>query len=150
MSWQISKLGLTRLSDRFDGHDFSNIKLDQVLVPEDFPDPAANESSRGRTELIVGAVKREQLTMRQLLAKLAGARGHFVMAGPPEQVADTIEDWVDGGAADGFNVMPPVLPWQLEVFAQEVVPILKRRGRFRTHYEGRTLREHFHLRRPQA
>ncbi|MFM9846791.1 MAG: LLM class flavin-dependent oxidoreductase [Hyphomicrobiaceae bacterium] len=143
-------VGLTRLSDRFDGYDFSSIKLDQVLLPKDFPDPAANESSRGRTELIVGAVKREQLTMRQLLAKLAGARGHFVMAGTPEQVADTIEDWVDSGAADGFNVMPPVLPWMLEAFAQEVVPILKRRGRFRTEYEGQTLREHFRLRRPQA
>ena len=145
-----AKVGLTRLSDRFDGYDFSHIKLDQVLVPEDFPDPAENESSRGRTELIVGAVRQEKLTMRQLLAKLAGARGHFVMAGTPEQVADTIEDWVDSGCADGFNVMPPVLPWMLEAFVQEVVPILKRRGRFRTEYEGQTLREHFRLRRPQA
>ena len=50
------------------------------------------------------------------------------MAGTPEQVADTLEDWVDSGAADGFNVMPPVLPWQLEVFAQEVVPILETTG----------------------
>ena len=144
------KGGLTRLSDRFDGTDFSHIELDQVLCPEDFPDPANNESSRGRTELIIGAVRRERLTMRQLLAKLAGARGHFVVAGTPEQVADTIEDWVDSGAADGFNVMPPVLPWMLEAFAMEVVPILKRRGRFRTDYEGRMLREHYGLQRPQA
>jgi FMN-dependent oxidoreductase (nitrilotriacetate monooxygenase family) len=145
-----TKVGLTRLSDRFDGCDFSHIKLDQVLTPDDFPDPAANESSRGRTELIVGAVRREKLTMRQLLARLAGARGHFVMAGTPEQVADTIEDWVDSGCADGFNVMPPALPWMLEVFVEEVVPILKRRGRFRIEYEGQMLREHFGLRRPQA
>ena len=143
-----TKIGLTRLSDRFDGHDFSAIKLDQVLRPEDFPDPAQNQSSRGRTELIVGAVRREQLTMRQLLAKLAGARGHFVIAGTPEQVADTIESWVDSGAADGFNVMPPVLPWMLDAFTQEVVPILKRRGRFRAEYEGRTLRDHYGLKRP--
>ena len=143
-------IGLTRLSDRFDGHDFSHIGLDRVLRPEDFPSPAANESSRGRTELIVGAVERERLTMRQLLAKLAGARGHFVMAGTPEQVADTIEDWVDSGAADGFNVMPPVLPWQLDVFVGEVVPILKRRGRFRQEYAGETLREHYGLDRPAA
>lgn len=144
------KVGLTRLSDRFDGHDFSAFKLDQVLRPEDFPDPAKTESSRGRTELIVGAVRRETLTMRQLLAKLAGARGHFVMAGTPEQVADTIEDWVDSGAADGFNVMPPVLPWMLEAFATEVVPILQRRGRFRTGYDGQTLRDHYGLQRPMA
>ena len=88
--------------------------------------------------------------MRQLLAKLAGARGHFVMAGTPEQVADTIEDWLDTGAADGFNVMPPVLPWMLEAFAGQVVPILKRRGRFREDYEGQTLREHYGLPRPPA
>lgn len=142
------KIGLTRLSDRFDGYDFTGLKLDQVLRPEDFPSPADNESSRGRTELIVGAVARDKLTMRQLLAKLAGARGHFVMAGTPEQVADTIEDWVDSGAADGFNVMPPILPWMLETFTQEVVPILQKRARFRTAYEGRTLREHYGLVRP--
>ena len=144
------KVGLTRLADRFDGHDFSHLKLDQVLRPEDFPDPAANQSSRGRTELIVGAVKREKLTLRQLLGRLAGARGHIVIAGTPEQVADTIEDWVDSGAADGFNVMPPLLPAMLEAFADEVVPILQRRGRFRTAYTGTTLREHYGLSRPKA
>jgi FMN-dependent oxidoreductase (nitrilotriacetate monooxygenase family) len=144
------RIGLTRLSDRFDGYDFTAIPLDRPLSPDDFPDPADNQSSRGRTELIVGAVRRDRLTMRQLLAKLAGARGHFVMAGTPEQVADTIEDWVDSGAADGFNVMPPILPWMLEVFTAEVVPILQRRGRFRTAYEGATLREHYGLPRPAA
>jgi FMN-dependent oxidoreductase (nitrilotriacetate monooxygenase family) len=142
------RVGLTRLADRFDGHDFSRLPLDRILKPEDFPDPNDNQSSRGRTELIVGAVRREALTMRQLLAKLAGARGHYVIAGTPEQVADAIEDWVDGGAADGFNVMPPVLPWMLDAFGQEVVPILQRRGRFRTAYEGKTLRDHYGLRRP--
>lgn len=142
------RVGLTRLSDRFDGLDFSHIPLDRVLSPDDFPDPARNQSSRGRTELIVGAVRRERLTLRQLLARLAGARGHFVMAGTPEQVAGVIEDWVDSGAADGFNVMPPLLPRMLEAFADEVIPILKRRGRFRREYRGRTLREHYGLERP--
>ncbi len=141
---------LSRLSQRFDGHDFSHIPLDQKLTTADFPDPAENQASRGRTELIVGAVEREGLTMRQLLGKLAGARGHFVMAGTPEQVADTIEDWVDTGAADGFNVMPLLLPHMLNVFADEVVPILQRRGRFRTAYEGTTLRDHYGLNRPPA
>jgi FMN-dependent oxidoreductase (nitrilotriacetate monooxygenase family) len=142
--------GLTRLSDRFDGHDVSQIPLDRVLTVDDFPDPAANESSRGRTELIVGAVARDALTMRQLLGKLAGARGHFVIAGTPEQVADAMEAWVDEGAADGFNVMPLLLPHMLDVFADEVVPILQRRGRFRTAYEGATLRDHYNLDRPPA
>ena len=143
-------VGRMRLSDRFDGHDFSHLGLDQPLRPEDFPEVAKNEGSRSRSELILGAVRRERLTLRQLLAKLAGARGHYVMAGTPEQVADLIEDWIDSDAADGFNLMPPLLPLMLEVFVAEVVPLLQRRGRFRTEYRGTTLREHYGLARPGA
>ncbi len=142
--------GRKRLSDRFDGADLSHLSLDQVLRVEDFPDPSKNEGSRSRSELILGAVRRDKLTLRQLLAKLAGARGHYVMAGTPEQVADLIVDWVDSGAADGFNVMPPLLPVMLEAFTAEVVPLLQRRGRFRTEYRGATLREHYGLSRPAA
>ena len=80
-----------------------------------------------------------------LLGYLAGARGHYVMAGTPEQVADLIEDWFSDGAADGFNVMPPLLPAQLDTFSAEVIPLLQRRGLFRTAYSGTTLREHYGL-----
>ena len=88
--------------------------------------------------------------MRQLLASLAGARGHFTFAGTPEQVADLIEDWFTDGAADGFNIMPPLLPAMLDVFSAEVIPLLQRRGLFRTAYEGKTLREHYGLAWPKS
>jgi alkanesulfonate monooxygenase SsuD/methylene tetrahydromethanopterin reductase-like flavin-dependent oxidoreductase (luciferase family) len=65
---------------------------------------------------------REKFTLRQLLAYLAGARGHFTTAGTPEQIADLIEDWFNDGAADGFNLMPPLLPSMLDVFVAEVDP----------------------------
>jgi len=144
------EVGRNRLSLRFGGHDFSHLPLDKPLAPEDFPDPKANEASRSRTEVIVGFVKEQRPTLRQLLAKLAGARGHFVFEGTPEQVADLMEDWVANGVADGFNLMPPVLPEMLDVFIAEVVPLLQRRGLFRTAYEGETLRSHFGLARPPA
>jgi alkanesulfonate monooxygenase SsuD/methylene tetrahydromethanopterin reductase-like flavin-dependent oxidoreductase (luciferase family) len=144
------EVGRRRLTLRFDGHDFSHLPLDKPLSPEDFPDPAKNEGSRSRTEVILGEVRRKRPTLRQLLATLAGARGHFVMAGTPEQVAAHIEDWVDNGAADGFNLMPPILPFMFDVFVAEVLPILRRRGRFRTEYQGRTLREHYGLTRPRG
>src|SRR5438132_9003548 len=73
------------------------------------------------------------------------ARGHFTFAGTPEQVANLIEDWFTDGAADGFNIMPPILPSMLEVFGREVVPLLQKRGLFRTAYTGKTLREHYGL-----
>jgi hypothetical protein len=121
------------------------LPLDRPLTPDDFPSPASVQAARSRTEVILGLVRREQPTLRQLLAKLAGARGHFIFAGTPEQVADLIEDWFTDGAADGFNIMPPLLPAMLDVFSAEVIPILQRRGLFRVAYAGRTLREHYGL-----
>ena len=144
------EVGRGRLSGRFGGYDFSHLPLDRPLTPSDFPDPKTVEAARSRTEVIVGMVARENPTLRQLLAKLAGARGHFTLAGTPEQVADTMEEWLNAGAADGFNLMPPVLPWMLDAFVGEVVPLLQRRGLFRNGYTGATLREHYGLSRPSG
>src|SRR5579871_3144924 len=144
------EVGRKRLSGRFGGHDFSHLPLDRPLAPEDFPDPDTVQAARSRTVVILNLVRRDRPTLRQLLAYLAGARGHFTTAGTPEQIADLIEDWFNDGAADGFNVMPPLFPGQLDVFAAEVIPILQRRGLFRTAYHGTTLRDHYGLDRPQG
>ncbi len=139
------EVGRKRLSGRFGGHDFSDLPLDRPLSPTDFPDPDSVEAARSRTEVILNLVRRDKPTLRQLLSYLAGARGHFVTAGTPEQIAGLIEDWFTEGAADGFNIMPPLLPAQLDVFSAEVIPILQRRRLFRTQYEGTMLREHYGL-----
>jgi FMN-dependent oxidoreductase (nitrilotriacetate monooxygenase family) len=144
------EVGRRRLSNRFGGHDFSHLPLDRPLSPEDFPDPDTVQAARSRTEVIINFVRRENATLRQLLGYLAGARGHFTSAGTPEQIADLIEDWFADGAADGFNIMPPLLPLQLDVFAAEVIPLLRRRGLFRADYEGATLREHYGLPWPKS
>src|SRR5438046_2808311 len=144
------EVGRKRLSGRFGGHDFSLLPIDRTLAQGDFPDPGSVQAARSRTEVIINLVRRDKPTLRHLLGYLAGARGHFVTAGTPEQIADLIEDWFNDGAADGFNVMPPLLPLQFEVFAAEVVPLLQRRGLFRTAYEGTTLREHYGLPQPAS
>lgn len=139
------EVGLKRLSARFGGHDFSGVPLDRPLTRDDFPDPTQVEASKSRAIGYVETALAEGLTLRQLLKRLAGARGHLTVAGTPEQVADLIEDWFRTGAADGFNVMPPVITQQLALFANEVVPILRKRGLFRSEYTGTTLREHLGL-----
>ena len=68
--------------------------------------------------------------------------GHFTFAGTPEQTADLIQNWFDNGAADGFNIMPPVLPSMLDTFIEQVVPILQQRGLYRSDYTGPMLRDH--------
>jgi FMN-dependent oxidoreductase (nitrilotriacetate monooxygenase family) len=143
-------IGLARLSSRFGDYDFSHLPLDTPLSPDDFPDPSTVQSARSRTEVILGVVRNERPTMRQLLAKLAGARGHFTFTGTPEQCANLLHDWFETGASDGFNIMPPVLPYSLEVFIAEVIPILQKRGLFRTEYTGTTLRDHLGISRPPA
>ncbi len=142
------EVGRERLSHRFGGVDLSHLSMDDPLSPEDFPDPETVEAARSRTEVIVGIVKREKPTLRQLLSKLATARGHFLFTGTPEQVADLIQDWLNDGVSDGINLMPPLLPHVLDIFVDEVVPVLQKRGLFRTSYENTTLRSHYGLDRP--
>ncbi|MFE6702608.1 LLM class flavin-dependent oxidoreductase [Streptomyces sp. NPDC057718] len=124
-----------------------DLDLDAEL-PEDIPTEDEIEGAKSRYTLIVELARRERLTVRQLIGRLGGGRGHRTFAGTAVQVADTIEHWYDSGAADGFNIMPAVLPSGLEVFVDRVVPILQERGLFRTEYTGSTLREHYGLPRP--
>jgi FMN-dependent oxidoreductase (nitrilotriacetate monooxygenase family) len=118
-------------------------------LPADLPAEDEIEGAKSRYTLVVDLARRENLTVRQLIARLGGGRGHRTFTGTPEQVADAIEDWFSRGAADGFNVMPPSLPSGLELFAEHVVPILRKRGLFHHEYQGRTLRDHYGLPRPQ-
>jgi len=106
------------------------------------------EDFKSRYTLIVELGRREKFTVRQLIGRLGGGRGHLTFAGTAEQVADTIELWFTNGAADGFNIMPAVLPSGLELLVEQVVPILRSRGLFRSEYTGRTLRDHYGLARP--
>jgi FMN-dependent oxidoreductase (nitrilotriacetate monooxygenase family) len=123
------------------------LDLDREL-PDGLPDEDEIESAKSRYTLIVELARRDRLTVRQLIGRLGGGRGHRTFAGTPEQVADAIQHWFDNGAADGFNIMPPVLPRGLSDFVDHVVPILQRRGLFRTEYEGTTLRDRYGLARP--
>ncbi|AUX39004.1 monooxygenase [Sorangium cellulosum] len=124
-----------------------DLDLDAEL-PKDLPSEDQIEGAKSRYTLIVTLARRERLTVRQLIGRLGGGRGHRTFAGTPEQVADAIQTWWEQGAADGFNVMAPVLPSGLEVFVEHVVPILQRRGLFRREYEGKTLRDNYGLPRP--
>lgn len=144
------EIGLKRLSGTFEGVDLSHLDLDKILTPDDFPDPNTLAGGRSRGSLVVDLVRNEKPTLRELLSKLAGARGHYTFAGTAEQVADLMEDWIESEAADGFNLMPPVLPEMLDVFIAEVIPILRKRGMFRHDYEGETLREHYGLMQPSS
>ncbi|WP_232624457.1 LLM class flavin-dependent oxidoreductase [Paraburkholderia ginsengisoli] len=123
------------------------LKLDERL-PDDLPLPGGGNGNHTFFHATLAQARTHGYTARQLIRALAGGGGHRVVVGTPEQIADDIEQWFKGGAADGFNLMPDALPDGLQDFVDGVVPILRQRGIFRSEYEGRTLRDHFGLQRP--
>jgi hypothetical protein len=92
--------------------------------------------------------RKHNMSLRELRDFAAAAMGHRLLCGTPEGIADGLEEWFVAGAADGFNLMPPWFPGAFDDFVDYVVPILQRRGLFRTEYTGRTLRDHLGLPRP--
>lgn len=135
--------GLRQLAAVFETEP-SAFQLDEPL-PEFILARPKLQGSQSRSDLIIELAVREKLTVRQVLSRLGGGRGHFEVIGTPDQVADTIVAWFEGGAADGFNIMAPALPSGLETFIAQVLPILRAKGLFREEYEGTTLREHYGL-----
>lgn len=131
------------LSDRL-GHDVSGFDLDGPL-----PDLPESDQLQSRAKLLTDLARSQNLTLRELYYLVAGARGHRIVWGTPEQVADALESWFVNGAADGFNIMPPFFPGQFDRFVDDVLPILRRRGLARTDYDGPTLRENLGLPRPE-
>ena len=126
------------------GTDLSAYPLDGPLPDLTAPRTGSQSSFDNWTSL----ARRESLTIRQLIARTVAARGKSVIVGTPAHVADHMQHWFENAAADGFNLMPPVIPGTFDDFVDLVVPELQGRGLFRRNYTGMTLREHLGLRRP--
>lgn len=138
------QVGVALLSRMLGNFDLSAYPLDGPL-PEL---PLTDSGQRSRQLLLTELAGRENLTLAQLGRRIAGGRGHYSLIGTPAQIADELQAWFEGGAADGFNVLVPHLPGGLEDVANFVVPELQRRGLFRRDYSGSTLRDHLGLKRP--
>ncbi|MEV8512202.1 NtaA/DmoA family FMN-dependent monooxygenase [Dactylosporangium sp. NPDC051484] len=82
------------------------------------------------------------LGIRDLIIEVTG-RQTFI--GTPASVAATIDDSVQQGAADGFILVPHIVPGGLDEFVDTVVPLLQERGVLRTEYTTTTLRGHLGL-----
>lgn len=134
---------LNYLGRYFDHYDFSKYPLD-----EPFPElgDVGSNSFRSTTDKIKQQAREEGLTLRQVALRASTPRTSFI--GTPEQIADQIQEWFEGEAADGFNIRT-VVPNGLADFVDLVVPILQERGLLRTEYEHETLRENLGLEIPR-
>jgi N-acetyl-S-(2-succino)cysteine monooxygenase len=104
------------------------------------PELPPSNAARARQDMII-AMGRRGMTIRQIGRVLGMSQAHRVLYGTPKQMADDMEEWLEAGACDGFNLLFAHYPTPLEDFVNLVVPELQRRGLFRTEYEGATLRE---------
>jgi N-acetyl-S-(2-succino)cysteine monooxygenase len=143
-SWVTPTNVATLVASRI-GYDVSKYPLDGPVPP-----PPAGLNSQTFPAVLYEMARRENMTLRDLYNLTAAARGHWVVCGTPRGIADTLEEWFVGGAADGFNILPAWFPGAFVDFVDRVVPELQRRGLFRRKYEGATLRDLFGLSRVAA
>ena len=131
-------VGLERLTRWFG--DLSGRDLDGPL-----PDLRPDVRLVSRAELNLRLAREHNWTIRQLYESTVISHGHHVAIGSPSDIADVMERWIKEEAADGFNIVPAVLPSGIDEFVELVIPELQRRKLFRTDYEGATLRENLGL-----
>jgi FMN-dependent oxidoreductase (nitrilotriacetate monooxygenase family) len=124
---------LARLSGSL-GVDFSTFDLDKPM--EEFD----TQASRGMMAAMAAMVGSKRLTIRDVARHWGTAVGMMPIIGTPEQIADQMAHiWQETGCA-GFNITPTVNNQSIRDFVDQVVPLLQRKGLFRTDYETRTLR----------
>ena len=121
------------------GRYFNDIDFTQYDLDAPFPDLGdfGRNGWESTTDRIKELARAEGLTLRQMALRSTTTKHAFI--GTPETVADTMQAWFEAGAADGFMLTGAVLPDGLIDFIEQVLPILQRRGLFRTEYEADTL-----------
>lgn len=111
------------------GLDLPGVGLDDPL-PDLVAAGAGHDGIRSRSAVLDTVARKlgPDVTLRRLVRHVAGSRGHLQHTGTPEAVADIMEDWVRGGAADGFVVKFSHNPGGAEDFVDGVTPLLRARG----------------------
>ncbi|GIM89644.1 LLM class flavin-dependent oxidoreductase [Paractinoplanes toevensis] len=125
-----------------------HVNVDLTAYDVDGPLPPLEEVGvEGHYREVVEFAEREKLTVGQI-GRWYGARTEGSLVGSAAGIADTMEQWVDARAADGFIIQATHVPGSFDEFVAEVVPELQRRRLFRTEYEDGTLRDNLGLTRP--
>lgn len=134
----LPEVGLSILAPYVGNIDLSQYDLDAKFADLDL---STGNGVQSRFEIILKEAIKDDLTLEEVYKKVAGSRGHHIFVGTPEQLADKMEEWFKSSAADGFNIMPPILPSQFELFINNVIPILQERNLYKETYSEGTLRQ---------
>lgn len=135
LSKYISYEGALSLLSGWSGVDFSEYDPDQEI------EYIETNAIKSMLESLTKASANKKWTVREL-ANFAGIGGMGPVAiGTPEQIADTLEDWIEDTDIDGFNLAYAITPGTFKDFVELVIPELQRRGLVKMEYEEGTFRE---------
>lgn len=116
--------------------DISDIELHEKIPQERFiEDPRHIE----RWYLFRDLAR--EMTLWELIVHVSRAVGHRVMISTPDKIAESMIEWFDARACDGYNFNPPSIPEGMQNIFDLLVPELQERGYFREDYVGDTFRE---------
>ena len=131
------------------GRYFNDLDFTQYDLDAPFPELGdyGRNGWESSTDSIKKTAREKELTLREVALQVTTGRHQFI--GTPTQVADTMQEWFESGACDGYMLSGAVLPQGFNDFVDLVLPILKERGLFRTEYEADTLRGNLGLPKPE-
>ncbi|MEQ8291386.1 MAG: NtaA/DmoA family FMN-dependent monooxygenase [Roseovarius sp.] len=125
---------LNRMSGTM-GVDFSRLELDSRLADN------TTEASQGMLMALANMAGDGDATVRDAARMFGASTGMPQVVGTPEQVADELETLWRTSGCHGFNVTPTTSHRSVEDFVDQVVPLLQKKGIYRTEYTGKTFAE---------
>lgn len=105
--------------------DLSAIPYDAVIPVDLLPETSLRNTTY--FQAVGDVIRTQNLTLRQLSARLSASRIGNAFKGAPEQIVDEMENWI-GSACDGFMIRPTHFPTALNEFCESVLPHLRARG----------------------
>lgn len=125
---------LNRMSGTM-GVDFSRLELDSRLADN------TTEASQGMLMALANMAGDGDATVRDAARMFGASTGMPQLVGTPEQVADELETLWRSSGCHGFNITPTTSNRSVEDFVDQVVPLLQKKGIYRTEYTGKTFAE---------
>lgn len=125
---------LNRMSGTM-GVDFSRLELDSRLADN------TTEASQGMLMALANMAGDGDATVRDAARLFGASTGMPQITGTPEQVADELETLWRSSGCHGFNITPTTSNRSVEDFVDQVVPLLQKKGIYRTEYTGKTFAE---------
>jgi FMN-dependent oxidoreductase (nitrilotriacetate monooxygenase family) len=125
------------------GIDFTNRPLEQPINITDIDLSGLTVRSQTHSHLLASYITRENPTLTELLERpeVIGS-SHWLVIGTPEDAYKAIIERAKAGALDGFIAIPGGNKNSMQLFFNEVIPMLVRNGWFREEYKGKTLKQH--------